>query len=217
MMVSVPPVHATARHSLIPRWLTQFGALGLFALAILDSSVIPLPIPGSADLLLLWLVSHHGDPPLLVLSATAGSVIGGYTAWASGKRGGEAALKRYGQSAFFARVSKWVEQHSILSVFVPALLPPPVPMSMFLIAAGALGISCKRFLLAFSAGRIIRYTLVAWLAVAYGRRIVRVWSGTLDKWSAPLLWVFISFLTCGIAYGIWQFRRNGTPALDTRT
>src|SRR4051794_40189389 len=53
------------RHSLIPHWLTQLGGLGLFAVAVLDSSPIPLPIPGSTDLLLLLLVSHHGNPFLL--------------------------------------------------------------------------------------------------------------------------------------------------------
>jgi hypothetical protein len=35
---------------LIPHWLTHLGALGLFSVAGLDSSVIPLPLPGSTDL-----------------------------------------------------------------------------------------------------------------------------------------------------------------------
>ncbi len=134
------PSAARVHHTLLPHWLTHLGPLGLFALAVLDSSVIPLPLPGSTDLLLLWLVSHHGNPYLLVASATAGSVLGGYTNWGSGKRGGEAALERYKNSSFFKRVSGWVEQHSVLSVFIPAILPPPVPLTMFLMAAGALGV-----------------------------------------------------------------------------
>ncbi len=221
MIASVPPpVPAAAlshvRRSLIPHWLTHLGPLGLFAVAVCDSCVIPLPLPGSTDLLLLWLVSHHGDPLLLVSSATAGSILGGYSNWTSGRQGGAAALRRYGHSPFFQRISTWVERHSILSVFVPTLLPPPVPMTMFLIAAGALGISRKRFLIAYSAARILRYSLVAWLAVTYGRRIVRLWSGTLDKWAAPFLWAFVALLLCGFCFGFWKFRNTkNTPAFET--
>ena len=66
---------------LMPHWLTHLGVLGLFSVAIVDSSVIPLPLPGSTDLLLLWLVAHSGDPWLLAACAVAGSIVGGYTTW----------------------------------------------------------------------------------------------------------------------------------------
>jgi hypothetical protein len=52
------PMH----RSLMPHWLTHLGALGLFSVAVVDSSPIPLPLPGSTDLLLLWLVAYGGDP-----------------------------------------------------------------------------------------------------------------------------------------------------------
>jgi hypothetical protein len=32
---------------LAPQWLTHLGGLGLFAVSVIDSSVIPLPLPGS--------------------------------------------------------------------------------------------------------------------------------------------------------------------------
>jgi membrane protein YqaA with SNARE-associated domain len=204
------PVAAAARthHSLIPHWLTHLGGLGLFSLAVLDSSVIPVPLPGSTDLLLLWLVSHHGEPWLLAGYATAGSILGGYTNWSSGKRGGKAALQRYARAPRLQRVSHWVEHHSILAVFLPALLPPPTPMSVFLLAAGALGMSRKHFLLAFGTARLLRYGLIAWLAMVYGRRVVRLWSGTLEKWSAPLLWTFVTIVVSGVCYGLWQIRQE---------
>lgn len=212
---SMAPVAAATRahHSTIPRWLTHFGALGLFSVAVLDSSVIPLPLPGSTDLLLLWLVSHRGEPWLLGITATVGSILGGYTNWVSGKKGGEAALERYSQSRFLKRLSVWVKEHSILSVFLPSLLPPPVPLLPFLVAAGALGVSRERFLLAFGAARSLRFALITWLAATYGRRVVRLWSGTLDKWSAPLMWVFGSALIIAICFGIWQFRTH-RPSKD---
>ena len=73
--------------SLLPHWLTHLGALGLFAVAVVDSSVIPLPLPGSTDLLLLWLVAHRGNQWLLASMAISGSLLGGYTTWNVGRRG----------------------------------------------------------------------------------------------------------------------------------
>ena len=84
---------ASAHQPLMPHWLTHLGTLGLFSVAVIDSSVIPLPLPGSTDLLLLWLVSHSGDPCLLAPCAIAGSILGGYTTWEAGRKGGHASAE----------------------------------------------------------------------------------------------------------------------------
>src|ERR1700685_3046603 len=96
------PVHGLP----VPRWLTHMGAPGLFFVAVVDSSPIPLPIPGSTDLLLLWLVAHDGEPWLLATMAIAGSLVGGYTTWGIGRKGGEAALHRYVPARLLGRVVK---------------------------------------------------------------------------------------------------------------
>jgi membrane protein YqaA with SNARE-associated domain len=201
-----PSLHQGLHHALMPRWLTHLGALGLFAVAVVDSSVIPLPLPGSTDLLLLWLVAHSGNPLLLAPIAIAGSLVGGYTTWHIGRRGGEAALRRYVPARLLGRVVVWVEHHPVLAVFLPAVLPPPIPLSPFVLASGALGVSRGRFLAVFGAARILRYSLVAWLGVVYGRHVVRLWTGTLQKWSTPLLWVFGALLVGGVCVGIWKAR-----------
>jgi membrane protein YqaA with SNARE-associated domain len=192
--------------SLVPHWLAHLGALGLFSVAVIDSSVIPLPLPGSTDLLLLWLVAHSGDPWLLACCAITGSILGGYTTWHIGRRGGEAALRHYVPARLLGRVVGWVERHRILAVFLPALLPPPIPLLPFVLASGALGVSRRRFLLVFGTARSLRYSCIAWLGVTYGRRIVRLWSGSLEKWSTPLLCVFVVLLTAGVCFGIWKVR-----------
>jgi membrane protein YqaA with SNARE-associated domain len=192
------------QRSLMPHWLTHLGLLGLFFVAVVDSSVIPLPLPGSTDLLLLWLVAHGGDPWLLAPCAIAGSILGGYTTWQIGKKGGEAALRRYVPARLLGRVVGWVERHRILSVFLPAVLPPPIPLLPFALASGALGVSRRRFLVVFSAARILRYSFIAWLAAVYGRRIVRLWSGNLEKWSTPVVCVFVGLLVAGVCFGIWK-------------
>jgi len=205
---------ALAHQPLMPHWLTHLGILGLFFVAVIDSSVIPLPLPGSTDLLLLWLVSNSGNPWLLALCAIAGSILGGYTTWEAGRRGGEAALRRHVPARLLGRMIVWVERHRILAVFLPALLPPPIPLLPFALAAGALGVSRKRFLCVYGAARSLRYSLVAWLGVAYGRGIVRMWTASLQQWSTPLLCVFGGLSAVGVCYGIWKLRdlRRSDPA-----
>jgi membrane protein DedA with SNARE-associated domain len=99
-----------------------------------------------------------------------------------------------------------VERHRILAVFLPALLPPPIPLLPFALASGALGVSRRRFLLVFGAARSLRYSFIAWLGVAYGRGIVHLWSASLQKWSMPLLGVFATLLLAGVCFGIWKVR-----------
>ena len=192
----------------LSHWLRHLGALGLFTVAVFDSSFVPVTLPGSTDLLLLWLVSHNGDPWVLVPSAVAGSILGGYTTWQLGRKGGEAALRSYVPKRMLGRVKRWVEHHPVLAIFVPPLMPPPVPLAPFLLASGALGVSRGRFLLVYGSSRSVRYVLVAWLGVIYGRSVARLWSGTLQKWTAPLLWIFIAMMVAGVLFGIYKVRKQ---------
>lgn len=214
----VPPQHPTPRvhPSLLPHWLTHLGALGLFAIAVVDSSVIPLPLPGSTDLLLLWLVAHSGNPWFLATMAISGSLLGGYITWSVGRRGGEVALQRYVPARILKLVVGWVEHHPVLAVFLPAVLPPPIPLSPFVLASGALGVSRNRFFVVFGAARSLRYSLITWLGVVYGRHVIRLWSGTLQRWSGPMVWVFGGTLAAGVCFGIWKVRGLRKPVVTAK-
>lgn len=200
---SISSIH----HSPVPHWILQLGPLGLFLTAVVDASIVPLPIPGSTDLLLLLLVSHQANPWLCVSAAVAGSVLGGYTTWRLGKRGGEAALHRWVSPRLRVRIVDGAQRHPVLAVFLPAVLPPPIPLSPFILASGTLGVSRSRFLIVFAIARSLRYGFIGWLAVAYGRRVVHLWNGLLQKWSVPLLWGFSAVLVVAVAYAIWKLRR----------
>lgn len=207
----VPTAAAPVHHRRIPRWITHLGAPGLFLVSVIDSSIVPLPIPGSTDLLLLFLVAHRGNPWLLAPTAIAGSLLGGYTTWRIGKKGGEAALHRYVPRRSLERISGWVTRHPIVSVWLPAVLPPPIPLSPFVLASGALGVTRTRFLAVFGAARTLRYAAIAWLAALYGRPIVRLWNGALDRWSTPLLYTFFALLAASIGFAVWKMRRPRSP------
>jgi membrane protein YqaA with SNARE-associated domain len=187
-------------------WLMGFGTIGLFVVSVIDSSIIPLPVPGSTDLLLILLVAHGANPVLAAVAATVGSILGGYLTWGAGSKGGEAALHRYLPKRFAKRLSGWVERNGTLSVTISALLPPPFPLMPLLLAAGALGVSRKRFLTSFSLARTFRYSLVAWLAALYGRAVARAFRHYLAGWSTTIMWIYLGLVVVGILYGLWKFR-----------
>lgn len=188
------------------RWVAHLGAPGVFGVSLIDSTVFPLAIPGSTDLLLLWLISSGKNPYLLVAWAVIGSLIGGYTTWRLGKKGGEAAIERWVPARLQKHIQGWGQNHSLLSVLAPAILPPPVPLWPFLLAAGALGATWQRFLLAFGIGRTLRYGLVGWLAMTYGRRMIKLWAAALDKWGTPVLCVFLALTIGGLILSFLKLR-----------
>lgn len=200
----------TRTHAL--RWLINLGGVGIFALAVVDSSVIPIPLPGSTDLVLLLLSAFRSQslasPMIFATCAFAGSVIGGYITWAAGKKGGEAALDRLGKGRFVRRVQGWVKRNGLLSVALASLLPPPVPLMPFLLAAGALGLSRGRFLVSYCTARALRYGAVAWLGYKYGRQVINFWQKDIKGWSTPILIAYISLLLLGALYGGWKYRRG---------
>jgi membrane protein YqaA with SNARE-associated domain len=195
-------------------WLLGFGTMGLFVVSTIDSSIIPLPVPGSTDLLLILLVAHRADPVLAAIAAIAGSILGGYITWSAGAKGGEAALHRHLPKRFGRRMTNWVEKNGMLAVTASALLPPPFPLTPFLAAAGALGVSRRTFFLSFSLARAARYSLVAWLAAAYGRAMVRAFRHYLSGWSTILMWVYLGLMVAGILYGVWKFRLQAKRAAE---
>jgi membrane protein YqaA with SNARE-associated domain len=195
------------RH-LVPHWLVHLGALGVFGVAFLDASVIPLPVPGSTDLLILLLVANQGNPWLLAAVAISGSMLGGYLTWGAGKKGGESMLQRYVPKRFLKPITHWMKRNGVLTVSIAAILPPPIPLLPFLLSAGALGLRRRSFVLAFLIARGARYSLDAWLGVTYGRRVIRVWADYLAGWSEVIIWSFLGLLAGAAIFGIWKYKHD---------
>lgn len=203
-LAAKPAVH---KH-LMPHWLIHLGALGVFAVSVLDASPIPLPLPGSTDLLLLLLVAHRGNPWLMAVAAISGSVFGAYLTWSAGQKGGAKMLQRYVPAKLLQRIEPWVKRNGVLTVGLACILPPPIPLTPFLLCAGVFEVERKRFLAAVAVARGLRYGLEAWLGVAYGRRVIRWWSHNLAGWSDVILWTFVSLLAAAIIFGIWKYRHD---------
>jgi membrane protein YqaA with SNARE-associated domain len=210
----IPCVYLAAKaprhHRLIPAWVLHFGIAGVFSVAFLDASPIPLPIPGSTDILILVLGVHGENPFFLAPAAVLGSLAGAWFTWKAGKRGGEAIVERYVPARFRSRMTRWTKQHGILTVCLSALLPPPIPLLPFLLAAGALGVTRKQLFIALGIARTLRYGTEATLSLVYGRRILRWSNHFLAGWSSVILYTFLGLLVAAIVFGIWKYRHDQT-------
>ena len=187
-------------------WLQRLGGLGLILLGVLDNSVIP--VPGSMDALTVILAAHEKDWwPYYAAMAVIGAVFGGYLTYVLGRKGGKQALEKKLPREKAEKVYRTFGRYGFWSLFVPALLPPPVPFSPFLVAAGAMKYSRKRFFIAVGAGRTIRYGALAYLGSMYNKQIF----GFFHKYYQPILWTFLTLTLAGGIVGaffIWKRKRQ---------
>jgi len=166
---------ALSTSSNIAHRLLQLGGIGLIPLGLLDNSVVP--IPGSMDVAVILLSAN--DKYLwfyYAAMATLGSVLGGFVTYRIARKGGQQALTKRFPKQKVEKVLKTFERWGFAAIVVPALLPPPLPLVPFLIAAGAMQYSMTKFLVALTAGRLIRYTILAFLGAMYGRQILSLFS-----------------------------------------
>ena len=182
----------------------HLGLAGLVLISTVDSSFVPLPIPGVTDILVILYAANHTNLVLLVLLATIGSALGGYLSYILAQAGGMAFLEKHVPRRYLNPIKSWVERHSILSVAIPAILPPPMPLSPFVLAAGAIKMDRRKFMTAFTLSRFARHIIAAWLGVHYGKAVLHLWNQFSDRWAFTILIVFWSVTILFTAIGIWK-------------
>jgi membrane protein YqaA with SNARE-associated domain len=176
------------------RWIFRLGGLGFIPLGILDSSVIPLP--GSMDVLTIILSARTQELWLYyALMATVGSVIGGTVTYRLARKGGKETVERKFPAGTLEKVYRIFGRWGFGAIAIAALLPPPAPMVPFLFAAGAMQYSVKKFLVALTLGRIVRYSLLAFLAAHYGRQVLTI----ISQHGHPVLIAVIGLITAAVA------------------
>lgn len=147
-------------------YFIALGPFGLFAVALLDSTFVPLP--SSADALMILLTIAH--PRLMILYAglaTAGSAIGCVILYYISRRAGSRALRKF-SPAKQQRVKGLIDRYDVLAVLVASLMPPPFPFKLFVVSAGVFRFSVMRFMVAIIAGRMFRFSLEGYFAIRYG-------------------------------------------------
>lgn len=147
--------------------LRDLGPAGVFVLSILDSAGIP--VISGVDALLVWVaISNPRAAYAAAGMAVLGSIIGSLVLFLAARKGGEAYLERHTVSARGATLKQWFLEYGLLTILVPALVPVPMPLKLFILSAGALGVSPLVFTLVLLAARIPRYFGLAWLGLQLG-------------------------------------------------
>ncbi len=145
--------------------LLKWGIWGIGAIAVLDSSSIPVPMDA------ILAVYVWNDKPhfwVYCLMAAAGSAIGGLLPYGLGRAGGELFLLKRIDRAKFERLRDRFQRQEFLAVMIPSMMPPPAPWKMFIFASGVFEMRIPVFLLAVFVGRMLRWLALSLLVLKRG-------------------------------------------------
>jgi membrane protein DedA with SNARE-associated domain len=84
----------------------------------------------------------------------------------------------------------WFESYGLITVFIPALSPIPLPLKIPVICAGALEVRWPRFIAVILIARAIRYFGLAFLGRVYGQAAARF---------ITQHWLLLSAIALGLA------------------
>jgi len=159
-------VHVVAEWKLVilPA-LMHWGVWGVGAVAVLDSSSIPVPMDA---ILALYIWNDKRHFWLYCLMAAAGSAIGGLVPYGLGRAGGELFLLKHLNRARFERLRDRFQRQEFLAVLIPSMMPPPWPWKIFVFAAGVFEMRIANFMLAVLVGRMVRWIVLSILVLKLG-------------------------------------------------
>jgi len=192
--------------SIFAYFLSPFG---LLALAALDMSMLFF-LPFAVDAGVIILTARRPDAALLYVGmATAGSLIGGAITFWIGRRAGEHGLERFVSARRLDHIKGRVRRSGAIAFALPAMMPPPFPLTPFVLTCGALAVSKTRFFLTLGIVRLVRFAVEAALAVIYGQRILS-WMKS-DLFQAIVIGFTIVAVVATVA-GIWTLIRQSRRA-----
>lgn len=175
---------------------------GLFVVAFLDASFLSLPQIN--DLLVVVMVTANKQWMLYYAAmATFGSVAGCYVIYYLAKRGGEAFLRKRLKPGHVERALAAYRRNGLMALMIPALLPPPAPFKLFVLAAGIARVRPLQFIVALIVSRGIRYVALGVLAVYYGDAALEM----MRTHGRTVALVVVGFLVAAVL-AIWLIRRR---------
>jgi len=185
--------------------LVLYGAWGLFSISFLDSSFLSFPVFNDLAVILLA-TRRPGHAVVYALVGTAGSVLGCYVIFALSRRGGRY-LWRKATPRAVERAERWLKRNDFVALLVASLLPPPMPLKVFVLTAGVLQVNPLHFGLALLVGRGLRFGADAWLGVRYGAQAETYLKQNLGRASVVAVALVIGItLLLRFAEGKWRSR-----------
>jgi membrane protein YqaA with SNARE-associated domain len=192
--------HIVARYTAF-LWalLKPLGIWGVFAISAIDAAFLGLPM----DVVVATYVYQDRVRFLLyVLMASAGSALGSIVIYVIGYEGGEELLRKRISPQRFEKFHQAFDKHPFWSLMFPAMLPPPTPFKLFVLAAAVSEMRFGHFLLAIFSGRCVRFLILAILTLKFGPGFVHGAGGFFHKHS---YWILIA-ITVGLA--VWLLSRE---------
>ncbi|MGP8271533.1 MAG: YqaA family protein [Terracidiphilus sp.] len=145
--------------------LAKLGFWGVGAVALLDSSTIPVPMDA---ILAVYVWNDKSHFWLYCLLAAAGSAVGGLLPYGLGRAGGELFLLKRVNRERFEQLRTRFERQEFLAVMIPSMLPPPAPWKVFVFASGVFEMRVLPFMLAVFTGRMFRWLILSLLVLKLG-------------------------------------------------
>lgn len=183
------------------QFLFHIGYFGPLVMGILDSSFLVLPFGN--DLVVVGLVArHHSGAPWYVLTAAVGSTIGVLILSLVARKLGEEGITRVAGEQKYKKIRDKIGNRAGAAVGLAGILPPPFPFTVVIAAVAALDYPIWRILVINFCSRAVRFTILAILAIEFGRQVLRI------AHSAPFegtMSVFIGLCVVASAFSIWQW------------
>ena len=182
--------------------LMKWGILGVGAIAVLDSSSIPVPMDA---ILALYVWNDNRHFWVYCLMAAAGSALGGLLPYGLGRAGGELFLLKRINRAKFEKMRDRFQRQEFLAVMIPSMMPPPAPWKMFIFASGVFEMRIPVFLLAVFVGRMLR-----WLALSL--LVLKLGPGAVDlvaRHAVPVVTAVGVLAVAGFAWWWIRKKRSG--------
>ncbi len=154
------------------QYLLLWGIPGLLVITVIESAAVPMMGgPDAIVLLLAWKRPVQIVP--IVLAATIGSTIGCLILYKIAQAGGEMALSR-----FSVRRRAWMkrklDRNAFAAVAAGVAAPPPFPTKFVVLAAGAFNVRRPTFVNGVLVGRLLRYSVLAFLGARFGDQAAEV-------------------------------------------
>jgi uncharacterized membrane protein YdjX (TVP38/TMEM64 family) len=145
--------------------------------------------------------------------AALGSAIGALVPYYIGRAGGELFLLKRINRQRYEKLRDRFERQEFLAIMIPAMMPPPMPVKLFELAAGVFEMKPLWFVSAIFLGKFLRFILWALITVFYGPAIVHAFGSTFHQHLGLVLaavGILVGALAVFIVRKIFD-RRSGTP------
>jgi membrane protein YqaA with SNARE-associated domain len=185
--------------------LSPLGPWGVFVIAAVDGSFLGMPIDFAVA---TYVYTDRPHFLFYVVLASAGSALGSLVIYGIGYLGGETVLRKRISEERFNKIHASFERHEFWAVMFPAMLPPPTPFKLFVLAASAFEMRFTHFLAAVFAGRFVRFFVLAILTIEFGPQVVHIVGSLLKQHAWWVVIALVVAMTLGAL--IWWKRRQPT-------